>query len=74
MTTLEKILEQAKDLSPIEIESLLRELSAHALSQPGDDDASVGKRGLSAWTESTRNEDWSAFYPDSLCNGKDSQS
>ncbi|MBI3836137.1 MAG: hypothetical protein HY287_17585 [Planctomycetes bacterium] len=69
MTKLEAILEQAKGLSRFELEDLLRELSAYALDNRADDEADVGKRGLNAWTESTKGEDWSAYYPDSLRNG-----
>lgn len=69
MTKLEAILEQAKGLSRFELEDLLRELSAHAFSKCVDSDAAAGRRGLSAWTEAPKGEDWSAFYPDALRNG-----
>ena len=70
MTKLEAILEQANGLSPIERERLLQLLSAQAFGDFVDDEAAVGKRGLAALTESTRDEDWSVFYPDTLRNGR----
>ena len=69
MTKLEAILEQANGLSPVEREQLLHRLSAQAFGESVDDEAAVGKRGLTAWTESTQDEDWSMFYPDTLRNG-----
>ena len=69
MTKLEAILEQANGLSPVQREQLVRLLSAQAFAQGGDDEAGAGKRGLVAWTESTQDEDWSMFYPDTLRNG-----
>lgn len=70
MTKLELILEQADALSQAEREQLLQMLSARVFSQgAGDDDSAAGQRGLALWTESTRGEDWSMYYPDSLRNG-----
>jgi hypothetical protein len=69
MTKLEAILEQANGLSSVQREQLVRLLSAEAFSQGGDDEAAVGKRGLATWTESTQDEDWSMYYPDTLRNG-----
>ncbi len=69
MTKLESILEQAKSLSAPELDELMKALSSFAFDGCGEDDASVGKRGLAALTESTKNEDWSMYYPDELRNG-----
>jgi len=69
MTRLETILEQTKALSPTEREQLLRHLSTQSCGQGPDDETAVGTRGLAAWTESTRGDDWSMFYPDGLHNG-----
>jgi len=69
MTKLEIVLEQANGLSTVEREQLLHLLSAQAFGESVDDDAAVGTRGLAAWTESTQDEDWSMFYPDTLRNG-----
>lgn len=30
------------------------------------DEVAMGQRGLAAWTESTADESWSDFYPDTL--------
>jgi len=69
MTKLETILEQAKGLSPVQREQLVRLLSAQAFGQPSDDEAAAGQRGLAAWTAATQGEDWSMFYPEALRNG-----
>lgn len=69
MTKLEAILEQASGLSRAEREQLLRLLCAQAFGDDADDGVAVGMRGLTAWTESTQGEDWSAFYPEGLGNG-----
>jgi len=69
MTKLEAILEQTNGLSTVEREQLLHLLSTQAFGESVDDDAAVGKHGLTAWTESTQDEDWSMFYPDTLRNG-----
>lgn len=69
MTKLESILEQAGGLSPDERGQLLRLLSAQTFDDRADGETTVGKRGLSAWTESTQAEDWSKYYPDALRNG-----
>jgi len=70
MTKLETILEQTKALSPTEREQLLRLLSTQSFGHGPDDETAVGTRGLAAWTESTRGDDWSMFYPDTLRNGR----
>jgi len=69
MTKVEAILEQANGLSPAEREELLRRLAAQAFGASAEDDDAVGNRGLAAWTESTRGEEWAMFYPDTLRNG-----
>lgn len=69
MTKLESILEQAKRLSPPELEELMKALSSFLFDGSGEDDAAVGRRGLIALTESTKDEDWSMYYPDELRNG-----
>lgn len=69
MSKVETILEQANGLSPVEREQLLRRLLEEAFTGAPEDEARVGRRGLSAWTESTRGEDWSMYYPESLRNG-----
>lgn len=69
MTKLESILEQAKSLSPLELEELVHTLSTFAFNGSGEDDEAIGHRGLAALTESTKGDDWSVFYPDELRNG-----
>lgn len=70
MTRLEAILERAKGLSAVERAQLLHELTANVAEAHPDDEIAVGQRGLAAWTESTRSEDWSKYYPDSLRTGE----
>lgn len=74
MTKIEVILEQARGLSPAEREQLVRLLAAQTFSEGTDDEAAVGNRGLAAWRDSTRGEDWSMFYPQALRDGKGSGS
>lgn len=62
MSNLERILEEAKSLSPHDRERLVELLRRHLFSD-GDNDAAIGARGLTELTESTRNEDWSDLYP-----------
>lgn len=62
MTKLERILEEAKSLTPHDRERLVELLRRHLFAD-GDTDAAIGARGLTELTESTRNEDWSEFYP-----------
>lgn len=70
MTKLERILNEARTLTPAELTQLLDKLRRETLCVPADvDDA--GERGLLAWTDSTRDEDWSAYYPPALRNGRD---
>lgn len=68
MTKLESILQQARSLSPPELEELMKVLSSFAFDGREEDDAAVGRRGLAALTESTKDEDWSTYYPDELRN------
>ena len=70
MTRLETILRDARALSADELAQLLAALLAESASADDADEAGAGQRGLAAWTESTRDEDWSAFYPESLRNGR----
>ena len=65
MTRLETILEQAANLTPDERDHLIKLLLDRAPLAP-DDDAASARRGLAAWTDSSRGEDWSPFYPKSL--------
>jgi hypothetical protein len=62
MTKLERILEEVKSLTPPDRERLLELLQGDP-SVEGGVVPSLGARGLASWTESTRNEDWSEFYP-----------
>ena len=62
MTKLERILEEAKSLTPEDRERLLELLRKH-LPADGDDEIAIGARGLASWADSTRDEDWSEFYP-----------
>ncbi len=71
MKRLEDILKEVDCLSDEERTKLL----AILLKAPGRDAAAderaSGQHGLTSWTESTRGECWSEFYPDSLNNGGD---
>jgi len=64
MTRLEAIIEETKLLSASEREQLVKVLSDQAAA--GQYDAAVGRRGMASMTESSRQEDWSAHYPESL--------
>jgi hypothetical protein len=70
MTRLEAILRDAQALSADELSQLLAALLAENARASDADEAAAGQRGLASWTESTREEDWSAFYPESLRNGR----
>lgn len=65
MTRLQAIIEEAKLLSGSEREQLIEALKRQSISDR-DDDVSVAQRGLAYLTDSSREEDWSAFYPESL--------
>jgi len=69
MTRLETIIQDALALPETEREELVRLLLSR-LSPSDDDDAGVGARGLAVWTEVSQGDDWSAFYPESLVNGR----
>ncbi len=66
MTRLESLLREAQALSPTELAKFLGALMEQADREADVDTAAVGQRGLAAWTGSTRDEDWSAFYPAGL--------
>ena len=72
MTKLEAILRDVQLLSAeerLDLLAVLHEQTPAALDEELDG-AAIGRRGLAAWTESARGEDWSAFYPDTLRNGQ----
>jgi hypothetical protein len=70
MTRLEAILNDARGLSADELAKLLAALLLEqSPSSAEGDERLTGERGLAAWTESMRGEDWSEFYPASLRNG-----
>ena len=66
MSKIESLLEEARSLSTAERRQLAEMLLAQAGEEADRDEAEVGKRGLATWTESTRAEDWSPFYPSQL--------
>jgi hypothetical protein len=70
MTRLENLLQEARSLSPVELARLLDELHHHAGSLSSAEEIEIGLRGLAAWTESSRDENWEAFYPPTLRNGR----
>ena len=70
MTKLESILRQARLLPPEELAKLLDKLLEQSTRESEVEETLAGRRGLAAWTESARREDWSEFYPDSLRDGK----
>ncbi len=73
MRKLEKILAEILALREPERDELLARLLANGLSSAQHDDEAAGQRGLAAWTEATREEDWSPFYPPELRNGEKSR-
>lgn len=66
MTTFDSIIKAARSLNLAERVRLARTLLAEASSDVQDDEAAVGRRGLASLTASTRDEDWSEFYPPDL--------
>ncbi|MCK4341972.1 MAG: hypothetical protein KAY37_09645 [Phycisphaerae bacterium] len=70
MTKLESILREARLLPPEELARLLAGLLEQSTRDSEVEETLAGQRGLAAWTESTRREDWSAFYPHDLRNDK----
>ena len=69
MSNLQAALNEANSLSDSELRELVRMLAQRAATVFDEDDERVGQRGLSSWSESTRAEDWSEHYPESLRNG-----
>ena len=70
MGKLDPILSAVRGLPEAERRELLALLLADSLRGRDEDDAAVGARGLAALTASVRDEDWSAFYPPELRNGR----
>ena len=70
MTKLEAILKKAQSLSANERAELVAVLLQQAACDAETDEMATGQRGLAAWTESTQNESWAEFYPESLRNGR----
>ena len=66
MSKIESLLKEARSLSTAERRQLAELLLAQAGEEADRDEAAVGRRGLATWTESTRSEDWSPFYPSKL--------
>jgi hypothetical protein len=58
--------EQARRLSTADRLRLAKQLLAEARDEIPGDEIETGERGLAEWTDSTRGEDWSEFYPPSL--------
>lgn len=71
MTKLEQIISEAGALSASERRRLI-EILRQQLAAEAESDEDVGRRGLASWTESARGEDWAAYYPDDLQNGRPS--
>ncbi|MCI0630748.1 MAG: hypothetical protein L0Y44_08870 [Phycisphaerales bacterium] len=59
MTTFDSIVEQARSLTLADRLRLARLLLEEAKIENQTDEIGVGERGLSAWSDSTRGEDWS---------------
>ncbi len=74
MGKVQSILSAVRGLSESERRELLALLLADSLREHDDEDAAVGQRGIAAFTASVRDEDWSAFYPPELRNGRSSSS
>lgn len=68
MTKLDTIMEHVAHLSPDERAELIALLVRQPPSAAEIDEIAAGERGLAAWTESCREEDWSAYYPDTFDN------
>ncbi|MEE9295099.1 MAG: hypothetical protein V3W34_09105 [Phycisphaerae bacterium] len=66
MTSLEAILKEVDCLSVGARAQLVQILLAEMERNAEADEVATGQRGLAAWTESTANESWSDFYPDTL--------
>ena len=61
MTRIEVILKDASSLSMDERRRLI-ELLSRELDNSHETEDAAGRRGLAAWTDSTRDEDWSAHF------------
>jgi hypothetical protein len=68
MTKLDTIMAQVAHLSPDERAELIALLVRQPPGAAEIDEIAAGERGLAAWTESCRDEDWSAYYPETLNN------
>ncbi len=67
MTRIETILQAVRKLSAEERAELVQRLSEPEMSPVTDqEDLEMAQRGLHLLTESTRDDDWSALYPESL--------
>lgn len=66
MANFDSIFDDARALPPEDRIRLARMLMPEGAARNDADEIGVGERGLAAWTDSTRNEDWSEFYPTSL--------
>lgn len=74
MTKLLAILDKAGALSPAEQLELVKFLMERLAAESEADEIAVGQRGLAAWTESSREEDWTPFYPPDLGgDGRDNE-
>ena len=70
MTRIEVILKDASSLSVDERRRLI-ELLCRQLDNSHETEEAAGRRGLAAWTDSTRDEDWSPYYPPELRESRD---
>lgn len=70
MVNLEAILKQVSALSAAEQVQLAAKLLEQAGQEHLTDEMAAGRRGLAARTESSRDEDWSEFYPEVLRNDR----
>ncbi|MBI4602034.1 MAG: hypothetical protein HY721_08740 [Planctomycetes bacterium] len=66
MSKIDSLLEEARALSNAERRQLAEKLLLQANKEAEGEESAAGERGLAAWTESTRSEDWSPFYPSKL--------
>ena len=70
MTKVESILIEVKSLSPAERAELVAKLEEQTTLEVEANDLAAGQRGLAAWTDSARNENWEPYYPKSLRNNR----
>jgi hypothetical protein len=66
MTTLQAILQQASALPRDERARLAKLLFEQLEAEADSEEMAIGQRGLTALAESTREEDWTEFYPNKL--------